>query len=186
MLQRWSAKIFALSLVFAAYASAAQAQRFHRFVIDAGVGQINWLSPQSWGLTVAAQSRLVTRDRFALTAGLRGTFDLATPGTGVTRRDNVATGLLGIEFAALNRKNSAVFVSASGAFSRYTARYSGPSARLVASGPISGFTWPSAILGLRAELLRDRRVGLAIRSDVRPRGGKASSLNPTFGIGLTL
>jgi len=116
-------------LAFAA--TTAHAQQAHRFMLDAGVGQIGWLSPGSWGTTVAAQSRLVSRNRLAIIAGLRGTFNLTAKCNGLTRRDNVATGVVGLEVAALERKTSAVFVSASGAWSRYTAHYSGPSASFI-------------------------------------------------------
>jgi hypothetical protein len=181
---RWVLRGFGVSGLIAVMSPATHAQRTHRFMLDAGVGQINWLSPGNWGTTVSGQGRLFESRRFALVAGLRGTFNLATPGTGLTRRDNVATGLVGVEATALMRKSSAVFLSASGAWSRYTARYSGPNAPLVASGPVSGMTWPSGILGVRAELFRDRRAGVSVRADIRPRGGSSGSLNPTFGLGL--
>ena len=183
-LYRWTARLTA-TIMLAFAATTAHAQQAHRFMLDAGIGQIEWLAPGSWGTTVAAQSRLVSHNRLAIIAGLRGTFNLLAKGNGLTRRDNVATGLVGLEVAALDRKTSALFVSASGAWSRYTAHYSGPSAPFIGDTSVSGYTWPSAIFGLRAELLRDRRVGISVRSDVRPRSRSVRTLNPTFGVGLT-
>jgi hypothetical protein len=174
-----------ISLVIVAAAPGAMAQREHRFAFDAGVGQIGWLSPDNWGTTVSAQGRVLRSRRLAFIVGVRGTFNLATPGTGLTRRDDVLSGTAGVEASAVEHPLGALFVSVSGAYSRYRARYGGPNAGLVSDGrPVSGYTWPSGIVGVRAEFLRARRVGLSVRGDVRPRGGRTRSLNPTLGVGL--
>lgn len=167
------------------FSSMASAQRANRYLVDVGVGQVDWLSPDSWGTSIATQARLADVRRVGLIAGVRGTFNLFTRGNGLTRRDNVLTASAGLETRIVAGEYGAVFAGVSGAYSRYTSRYAGPAAPLVSNGPVSGNTWPSAIFSLRADIARRDALGLSIRGDIRPRSGERRTLNPTVGVGLT-
>ncbi|HYW31975.1 MAG TPA: hypothetical protein VE869_10755 [Gemmatimonas sp.] len=168
-----------------ALAVTADGQRANRYAVDIGTGNVDWLSRGAWGPTVSVQARFRNESRLAVIAGLRGTFNLHSGRDGESRRDDVMTALLGLETPLFTGRRTTVHGSVSGAFSRYRSSYRRTIPSNVEEGAYDGLTWPSAIVGLRAEFLRDAPVRLSLRGDVRPRFVNRRTLNPTFGIGVT-
>ena len=157
-----------------------------RVVVDAGVSQAGWFSPDDWGPSLGIQARLFGGGRVHAIGAARGLFGLDTPGLGVSRKARLGTVSLGVEgrVAEFGKSNlfAALSIAQSYQWSRYT--FDDPAnARFGTSD--RGFTWTRALVGLRLQVPMSTKFGLSLRAEVQPRFGELKSLNPNFALGFT-
>ncbi|MCU0650380.1 MAG: hypothetical protein MUF00_20510 [Gemmatimonadaceae bacterium] len=155
-----------------------------RVMLDAGMAQVDWLSPDNWGPSIGIQARLLGTERVSMIGGLRGVFGLETPGIGLSRRDRLATALLGGEVRVARAGRASLYASASLAHSYYWFRYSSE-APFLDGTTASGFTWFRGVYAARLHVATGSRFGINLRADVQPRFGDLRSINPTFGLGVS-
>lgn len=179
MIKRFSVAVFAALLLASTRALSAQHDR--RFTIHFGTAQADWLSPDQWAVAAGFDFRPVRSGRWAMLFGGHGLINQFTPGIGITRRQSVATALLGAELRTHISRSTRTFLSSALAGSYWWYRYQPASANLRDGHALDAI---GILSGLRTEIGRGRGPALSLRAEVRTVFTDQWSWNPQVGVGI--
>lgn len=177
------AALVALGVIVGTF--AARPVHAQRLTLDAGVAQVGWLIPDDWGQSFGVHAHFDISRRVGVMFGARGIVGLDTQREGfisVSRRERLATAMLGVEYRVVEVRKASVHLSAGIATSRFWAQYT------LRNGTTTDFDgswgWVRGVYGARVFMPVTERWGVHVRSEIHPRYGDTRSWNPVFAVGV--